>query len=205
MQKELANVLRLKLTPLPFVDVLAGIAQVLTTTDTADEGTTVIKRQPVTYDVNINQVDCSGKEYLLTFDSSKKSIIYFEDFGIMPSGTKPGGLVGYISSLRLICWLNRANLVGDSYKEISGIAQASIISMLTHKGPENTGMFTRLNVEVAKIQPQDAGLFGKYTIDETQRQYLRPPFEFFGIDLTSKFFVSPKCIDAVNWNAQVCS
>lgn len=205
MQKELANVLRLKLTPLPFVDVLAGIAQVLTTTDTADEGATVTKKQPVTYDVNINQEDCSGREYLLTFDSSKKSIIYFEDFGITPTGTRAAGMVAYTSNLRLICWMNRANLVGDSYREISGIAQAAIISTLTHKGPENIGMFTRLNTEVSKIQPQDAGLFGKYTIDETQRQYLRPPFEFFGIDLVSKFFVSPKCLQEVNWTAQACS
>lgn len=204
MNKELATVLRNKLASLPFVDVLAGLAQTVTTQDSNlenPEAAAVVKRFPVSYDTL--GVDCQGKEVGLMPDSSRKSIIYFEDFGIATTG-RLHGQTGYNSSLRLICWINRANLVGDSYKEISGRCMASIIDLLAGRNPENVGMFNRLTVDVVRIPQQDAGLFGRYTYNETDRQYLRPPFEFFGIDLTCKYYVPAKCLQGINWDNPKC-
>lgn len=196
--------LRDKLASLPFIDVLAGMAQTVTTQDSNlsnPEAAAVVKRFPVSYDVL--GVDCQGKEISLNPDSSRKSIIYFEDFGISSTG-RLHGQTGFSSNLRLICWLNRANLVGDTYTEISGRCMATIVDTLAGRSPENVGMFTRLTVDVARIPQQDAGLFGRYTYNEADRQYLRPPFEFFGIDLVCKFYVSAKCLDAINWNNPKC-
>jgi len=204
LNKELATVLRDKLATLPFIEVLAGMAQTVTTSDSNlddPNASAIVKRFPVSYDVL--GVDCQGKEIALTPDSSKKSILYFEDFGIATTG-RLHGQTGYSSNLRLICWLNRANLVGDNYKEISGRCMASIIDTLAGKSPQNVGIFTRLTVDVARIPPQDVALFGRYTYSEADRQYLRPPFEFFGIDLTCKYYVPAKCLDGINWNLQQC-
>lgn len=206
MNKELATVLRTKLAGLPFVDLLAGMAQTVSVSDPNqdDQAPAVIqKRYPVTYDAT-GTTDCIGKEVQLMPDSNRKSIIYFEDYGITVTG-RVHGKVGYNSSLRLICWLNRANLVGDHYTEVSGRCQATIIDTLLSQNPENVGMFTRLIVNVARIQPQDAGLFGKYTYDETVRQYLRPPFEFFGIDLSCTYQAQASCLNGINWNQQQCT
>ncbi len=206
MNKELAHVLRDKLAALPFVDVLAGMAQtVIQNQPNQDDTAPQVnqKRFPVSYDV-IGTTNCEGKEIMLNPDSAKKSIIYFEDFGISVTG-RIHGQVSYLSSLRLICWLNRANLVGDHYTEISGRCIATIVDLMLSKNPENINMFTRLAVDIARIQPQDAALFSKYTYDETIRQYLRPPFEFFGIDLSCKFVAPANCLTAINWNRQVCT
>lgn len=204
MQKELASVLKVKLLTLPFIDLLAGLAQTLTTTDQDEtNSTTIQKRRPVAYDAHNGNADCFGRETALIPDSSRKSIIYFEDFGITP-GPFAHGLQSFNSSLRLVCWLNRAKLVGDHYAEISGRCQAAIIGRLCHKNPENISMFQRLVINLQRIPPQDAMLFGRYTYNETDRQYLRPPFEFFGLDLTCVFYVSPKCLDGINWNVQTC-
>jgi hypothetical protein len=206
MNKELATVLRNKLAGLPFVDLLAGMAQTLTVSDPNqdDQAPAVItKRFPVSYDT-IGAGTCAGKEIALIPDGSRKSIIYFEDYGIAVTG-RLHGQVAYSSSLRLICWINRANLVGDHYTEISGRCMASIVDMLLTKNPENVGMFTRLAVNVARIPPQDAALFGKYTYDEPTRQYLRPPFEFFGIDLTATYQAPATCLSGINWNQQLCT
>lgn len=205
MNKELATVLRAKLAGLPFVDLLAGMAQTVTQADpNQDENAPAVitKRFPVTYDAT-GTTDCIGQEVPLIPDSNRKSIIYFEDFGITVTG-RTHGIVGYSSNLRLICWLNRANLVGSHYTEVSGRCMASIVDALVTKNPENVSMFTRLAVNVARIPPQDAALFGKYTY-ETVRQYLRPPFEFFGVDLTATYQAPASCLGAINWNLQQCT
>jgi hypothetical protein len=206
MNKELATVLRTKLAGLPFVDVLAGMAQTVTQSDPNQDDNApavITKRFPVSYDV-VGAGNCVGTEVVLIPDSFKKSIIYFEDFGITVTG-RVHGMVAYSSNLRLICWINRANLVGDHYQEISGRCMASIVDALLTRNPENVGMFTRLIVNIARIPPQDAALFGKYTYDEATRQYLRPPFEFFGIDLIATYQAPAKCLAAINWTIQQCT
>lgn len=201
MNKELSHILKEKLKTLPFVDVLAGMAQTLTMEDVSETGAVTVSRFPVSYDHDV--MECEGAEISLLPDSSKKSIIYFEDFGISTTG-RLHGQTGYSSNVRLVAWINRAKLVGDHYKEISGRVMATIIDVLAGKNPQNIGMFTRLTIEVARIQPQDAGIFGKYTYKETDRQYLRPPFEFFAIDFIAKFYVPAKCLDGINWDIEKC-
>jgi hypothetical protein len=206
MNKELANAIKGKLLTLPFADMVAGLVQTLTTEEmSADNSVNVVKRRPVSYDVTIVGGDnCAGKEVAVMPDSNRKSIIYFEDFGIATTGTLRRH-VGYSSSLRLMCWLDRSKLVGDNYTEIAGRAMSAIVGRLAHKNPENIGIFTRLTIDVARIPPQDPALFGRYTYDETDRQYLRPPFEFFGIDLSCKFYVPEKCLENIPWNISACA
>lgn len=203
MQKELSRVLRNKLTGLPFVDVLAGLAQTVTTEEANQEtGAKIVKRFPVSYDVLGKE--CEGTEISLIPDSDRKSIIYFEDFGIATNG-RLHGQTQYISNLRLICWMNRANLVGGHYVPIAGRCMSSMIDIFVGKNPEHVDMFIRLAISVARIQPQDAGLFNRYTYNEADRQYLRPPFEFFGIDLSCTYQVPAKCLGAINWNLEQCT
>jgi hypothetical protein len=202
MNKGLSIILRNKLAELPFVEVLAGMAQTVTTEDSNQETLVKItKRFPVCD--NVLGVDCEGREISLTPNSARKSIIYFEDFGITVNGREHGN-TNYISSLRLVCWMNRKNLVGNAYTDVAGHAMAMIVQKLTGGNPENIDIFTRLTVEIVRIPPQDAGLFGRYTYNEADRQYLRPPFEFFALDLSCKYNVPTKCLAAINWDLKTC-
>lgn len=202
MNKELATILKGKLTGLPFVDLLCGMVQTLTYTDAGPDDTTVTKKKPVTYDHNDSL--CMGQEIEAIPNSAKKSIIYFEDFGISVVGKKHG-LTEYNSSIRLVLWADRSKLVGSHYTEVSARMMSAIIGTLANHNPQNVNNFTTLRTEVARIQPQDAAIFGRYTYNETDRQYLRPPFEFFAIDFTCKFFMSYKCFTAISWNQTTCS
>lgn len=202
MNKNLAHIFKGKLTNLPFADLLCGMVQTLTTDDPiGEEGATVQKREPVTYDHN--QDACAGKEIRLIPESRRKSIIYFEDFGISVVD-KVHGDTKFNSALRLVCWLNRGKTVGNIYSEVGGAAQALIIAKLANLNPYNSGIFTRIITQVARLQPQDAGIFGRYTYKETDRQYLRPPFEYFAIDLTTTFFVPAKCLEDIQWDQEIC-
>lgn len=205
MQKELANVLKGKLLLLPFADIVAGLAQTLTTQEpTPDNSATITARRPVSYDVTkVGGDPCLGTEVALVPDGTAKSIIYFEDLGIVATGTRRR-LQGFTSSLRLIAWLDRSKLVGDHYTEITGRCITAILKALAHRNPQNIGIFTRLTIDAVRIPAQDAGLFSRYTYTETDKQYLRPPYEFFGIDFDCRFFVPSKCMDTIPWNVATC-
>ena len=207
MQKELAVILRDKIKELPFVDVLAGLVLTQSIEEVRDSeggaGFPVTFRYPVSSDV-LQPEACESRELALVPDSGRKSIIYFEDFGITSTGGPKSGFTQYNSSLRLVCWMNRANLVADAYQHVSGPAIAMIVQRLAHKNPQSIGIFTRLTIEVARIPEQSASLFGRYNYRETDRQYLRPPFEFFGIDFTCRYQISARCLDEINWNQKSC-
>lgn len=204
MNKEIAHILKGKIKDLPFIDVIAGMAQTVTRDQPQDEGAAMIQQRfPVSSDTSLPNGCEGGPEFLLIPDSSRKSIIYFEDFGIQSTG-REHGLPTFNSSIRLIAWLNRAKLTGDHYAEISGRAMAMIINLLAGRNPENVDMFTRLSVSVARIPPQEPALFGRYTYDETLRQYLRPPFEFFGIDFTCRYAANISCLNQIQWNNESC-
>jgi hypothetical protein len=204
MNKEVAAILKEKLRGLPFVDRLAGIAQTVTETQAGEISGTITKRYPVTYDPNELDENGNVREICLVPDQFYKSIIYFEDGGIdITQDARHGN--GYRSALRLVCWLNRAKLVGSHYTEISGRCINAIISRLTNKNPETVGMFIKFKTNVSRIPPQDNGIFSRYTYSETDRQYLRPPFDFFAIDFIIDFQVKEKCIDDIPWNIEVCA
>ena len=72
-----------------------------------------------------------------------------------------------------------------------------ITKIRAEQNPENVSFFTGLFVEISRIPKQDASLFSKYTYDETLTQYLRPPFEYFGIELKCSYSINPKCIGEI--------
>lgn len=202
MQKELCHYLKNRLEVLPFIDVLAGVAQTVSITDTTGDGTpesvttTTTKRVPVSDDTNQDPA-IFGFETILIPNEGRRSIIYFEDYGI--SEIDYNGRAGFESSVRVVVWLNRDLLTGNRYSVISGRVMAAVIKALKTNNPVNVDIFTRLSVSIANIPPQDPALFGRYTYDETQRQYLRPPFEFFAIDLTAKYLINSNCLSSINF------
>ena len=207
MNKELSKILRERLQEnggLPFVERYAGLVQTVEKIDIDVNQNNVRKRFPVATESVLNGV-CNSNEIIMTPDSSVKGIVYFED-----GGTSPLGRVGqdfkFTSNLTLICWINRAKVVSNIYSEITGIAIQNILNKIgIDENPENVSMFQGLTVSLTKIFPQEASLFSKYTYDESVTQYLRPPFEFFGLSLQIKYGINAKCIEPISiQNNEVC-
>ena len=196
MNKELASLIKNKIQSFPFIDRLAGLVQTVEDVQPVNEaGKMVINKFPVSYDVFGD--DCTGREKDLVPDTKFKSVTYFEDFGSKIVATR-GGVTEFNSQLRLISWLNRDRLVGDDYVEISAACINAIIGKICGK-LENDGIFMQLSIKAFNIPPQNSDLFSKYTYDQTVRQYLRPPFEFFGIDLLCNYRVNPNCLTVINF------
>lgn len=206
MNRELATVLKQKLLtpePLEFLELVAGMAYTVPTTDQNESGGVVIKRRPVAYDTNLNGNQCTGVEQSLIPNSNLKSVVYFEDNG--SQFTDRRGQVNFMTSnIRFVCWMNRAKMFSNKYEAVSARCEAMVIERLTTLNPVNVGIFVALTVQAARLPQQDIGIFSRYTYTETDRQILIPPFEFFAIDFICKFRISARCLNETVWNNQVC-
>lgn len=198
MTKDLCIILKDRIASLPFIDVLAGMVQTVEEVNETETGV-IRKRFPLAVDTNMTDVCAGGPERALTPDSSKKSVIYFEDFGSQITREGRNGAQSFVTSLRLIAWLNRERLTGNAYQTITGYCIASICRRLDIKF-QNAGIFQRLNVVPSRIPIQDASLFSRYTYDEAIRQFLLPPFEVFGIDFNCSYQVKAGCIADIDFN-----
>lgn len=207
MNKEIANILKERISGkggIPFVEVIAGLAQRVEFKQPNGDGAPVVKRMPVSYDTTEAQGCKVTPETALVPNSKKKGLLYFEDMGIAFIDRATGGHMRYRSTLILVCWMNRARLVGEKYKEISSYCITKLLEKLEVKKISNEGNFARFMVTPGRILPQDASVFSRYTYDETVTQYLRPPFEFFGMELTVEFTVHPECVEQLEFTDPVC-
>lgn len=199
MNHELAATMKGMISHFPFVDVLAGLVKTAeTSTPNDDDGTVKRQKFPVAWDTNIGGNCHAGAERDLIPDSSRRSIIYFEDLGTNITRDGRNGDIAFAGTVRLVGWLNRNRLVGNPYQEVSAHIIAAIIGKLNMRY-ENLGIFKRLSVYATRVPPQDQNLFSRYTYDETVRQFLMPPYEAFGIDFASTYRVNPGCMADIDF------
>lgn len=203
MLKEVCNALKQKLItgdPLKLIDTVSGMVQTVTYKEINVDGNPITKRMPVSYDTNIVRSCGEGVEQDLVPDSLKKGLVYFEENGsLQTTRSLSGGRKMHRGSILLVCWMNRKKSVGDAYKEVTSMAYNEIMNKLKGVIPSNE--FLNLRVS-AKSFRQDPAIFARYTYDETVNQYLRPPFEFFAIDLTVTFISG--CPAPIVLNPQNC-
>lgn len=205
MNKEIASILKGRLLAnggLPFVDSISGLAQRVTYKEVNADENQVTKSMPVSYDNSTAQGCSTTPEKALIPDSSKRGLLYFEDNGAVFVDRLAGGAFKFRSSLTLVCWMNKARLVGESYSEITSYCLATILSKLGISQITNSGNFERIVVTPGRVLPQDASVFARYTYDETTTQYLRPPFEFFAMGLEVEFAIHPQCITGVEFKEE---
>ena len=207
MNKEISHILKERIASnggIPFVEVIAGMAQRVEFKQPNGDGAPVTKRMPVSYDTTEAQGCKTTPETALVPNSKKKGLLYFEDMGCSFIDRVSGGHMKYRSTLILVCWMNRARLVGSHYKEITSYCVTQLLSKLGVRTIKNEGNFSRITVTPGRILPQDASVFSRYTYDETVTQYLRPPFEFFGMELTVEFTIHPDCVKQLEFTEEIC-
>lgn len=184
--KQLANLLKSQLVDLEFIKVAAGIVQPVVDTKFGDKDAKISKKMPVSYDTTLGTT-AKGTERQLVPDAGKKSILYFEDFGSTQDTAGKAGKISLISSIRLVFWCDKSKIGYGKYDEVTDLFIDYILHRLI-KGSAMAGNgLSRVFVSNPKILIQDAAIFSRYNYDEEVSQYLRPPFEYFAIDLTCKY------------------
>lgn len=169
---------------IPFIDIYSGLVQTVQFKETDGDGISTTKRYPVSYNVVGDAICTKFPEKAVIPDSSRKGIIYFEDVaGISTVRELSGDRFIYRLNLVMVVWLNRRKITGDDYANISPSAYEIITEKLrVDKAGENQIK----NITFSRFR-QDPNIFAKYSYDETERQYLRPPYEYFAVDVSVNF------------------
>ena len=156
------------------------------------------------YPVYLNDATlCDSSTYTdLVPDSSKMSIIYFEDGGsdVIESGCKYTDME---SSLKLVCWLNLKR-INVAYTDAINI-KLNLINNIPSR-IANTDWVTKISVMFESEDPKSADIFSEYTYDEAEHQYLIYPYDFFALNYKVKYSVpmDSECLTDIVINPGVC-
>ena len=169
---------------LPFIDIYSGLVQTVQFKQPNADDTMITKRMPVSYNV-VGDEDCTkSPEKAVIPNSKRKGIIYFEDnTGISVIRELSGGRKLYRATLVMVVWLNRRKITGDNYANVAQSAYEDITAKLRK---DKAGENQIKNITFNRFR-QEPAIFAKYSYDETETQFLRPPFEYFAVDVTVNF------------------
>lgn len=192
MNKGLAHILLSLIGNIPFIDLYGGVVTIV-----EKLYNNKVSRFPASCDV-INYSNCTIEKGLtpLTPDSQRRGILYFEDYGVTHNGSS-SGFQNYTSKLRLVCWINTNLIEGNECNEFAMPIMSTVINKLTGKKYFNQNSYNKINITVTNIPIANEQLFNKYTYDSVQSQYLMPPYEYFALDLSISFAISPTCINSI--------
>jgi len=196
MNAKIADLIKEQIQDLNFIDKLAGIVKPVTYTDKAGNSKT--------FPVALNDASaCDPGHYTdLVPDSSKISIIYFEDLGtdVVNAGCR---YVDVEAKIRLVCWVNLAK-VNTDYSD-ANLLKIKLLQTIP-KRLTNTDWVTKIFVKFAGEEPKD-NLFSAYTYDEKQTQYLMYPFDYFGLNYNVKYSIpmNSECLDNIVLNPKICT
>jgi len=199
MNNKIADIIRLQIEDLDWIDQIAGLTQVARY-NVKEGDRTVEKRFPIA--CSMDYVNCfkTGTYDILTPDSHRRSVVYFEDYGL--TLTKMEGFrMWYDSRIRLVAWLNYRMIggtCGDSYRRVLDII--SLIPTVPVQVDELFNVFIVIQAQAVR----DISIFGKYTYDEKKTQLLMYPFDFFALDIRTTFYVRNDCIDLTSGNGHPC-
>ena len=165
---------------LPFFDVVGGVArpQKIRVGD-------IVKTLPATPDP-----DNQGAYIWLTPDSGKSAMVYFEALSNKPAQPLAGG-AGFLyeTRLRAVAWLNTKRLSAND----PGAVMAALVSKITGRYDDDYPVASIILLPEAEAI-RGPELFGKYTYDETETQFLMLPFEYFAFDFNLRFAIISNCI-----------
>lgn len=198
MIADVGNIIKTKISDLPFIDKLAGVVRVI------NYKTTEGVKGSFPADCRISLSDCNkGKRYLdLCPDSSKKSVIYLEDSGLRQTD-KRGTIQSYEAQYNLVGWLNLPKL-GFTECSYSAIAIGAILKKISIP-PFHSGIYQYVDIKVIGQQPKSIDPFSKYSYDETINQYLMYPYDHFVLSIDVSFKFDTRCItDAILSPADDC-
>jgi len=170
---------------LGFVDRITGLVKAAQVSDA--EGN--VKTLPIAYNKDV--CVCSQSELFdLCPDSTKVSIIYFEDKGTTVTACENNSIY-FNSSFTLVCWFN--------FKKIGCQTDTSLIAANILKylpgSMGNVGNCLAVFLNVQGQQANDGGVFSKYSYVEEISQYITYPYGYVALDLSADFHVRKSCVE----------
>src|SRR5690606_10837513 len=147
---------------LNFVGKMAGLTVVGERPQPTDiDGAFLVTKFPISVDHNFE--DCLSSDCFteLVPNSSRKSVIYFEDLVTLPQGSKTG-FHSYLTKLRLVAGINNRLIQTGECMSINHILITEIRKRL-EGSHYNVLPFSRISVKAYNVIDNDPKIFTKYT------------------------------------------
>ncbi len=202
MINEIAQIIGLRLISLPFLDVVAGMTAVVTNNKYAEEtNSPLTAKLPVSNHIlKYPDGGTAVKEKSLVPNAGHKGILYFEENGAITLATDSGAAIySYVGSIRAIVWLNKKKMVEGRHVDFTMPCVNDILKLIKlGKGINLFGISGFFINSVKVIQTPD--IFSKYNYNDEQAKFLRPPYEFFALDLGFTFRAGKNCTQSITFN-----
>jgi len=189
----IGEILKSKLIGFTYVDRISGVVQTAVKKNAAGN----LVRYPIACDVDGKECDDTGRYLDLIPNDRFKSVMYFEDLGGSQFNEKNGNDLRFTSNIRLVGWLNLKELGKDDC-HITAQVVAHIITRLESTQEINPIPFTRLKIAVISQLVRTPQIFGRYTYQEDQTQYLMFPYDYFAIDFRVTYSINKSCVPEFN-------
>ena len=173
-----------RLRTLAFLDVVGGAAR--------QQKITVAGNQPRQKVVPAVPDPTSEKAYIdLSPSSDLASIAYFEVLS-NKFDSAAGGSRGHIFSCvaRMVVWMNTARI---SPRQDIPSALALCVSKVSGTYDNCQLPVASIVVEPLQEVPRSSEIFGKYSYNEAESQFLMLPFEYFAFDFNIRFATVANC------------
>lgn len=190
MNQLLAALLAQRLAALPFASSaagarVAGLARLHTSTINDGESTRTVK-VPVPAEWSADE--CTRDSRYLTPDANTPGIWFFEDYGTAEERIDKSNLYQYVSSLRLLAWINPAWL---SYQLSEAALFQAVAGALRLHQRQTAGAYRNLLL-TATVLPAEASLFSRYTY-ASETPLLLPPYQLLGLEIRARFTLAGPC------------
>lgn len=141
----------------------------------------------------------AGKEETCIPDSAFMSLSYHETQAV--SITQGGnGFLDVTAQIRNVWWIN-ANKVDSDTVYIDELALNVIKNYPVKIANFDNMAMVHIQVTGTDMSP---AIFGQYSYNEANRQYLMPPYFFFAINYTASFRVHRDCVNDITLNPSSC-
>jgi len=162
-----------------------------------------IKDTVKTYPIYPNplKINCSRADYLkFVPDSAFMSCIYFEEIStqIVADNRR---YYEKLSTVRLVGWFNLPKINKDlvSSEQLQHLIIDAIPETLQNIEPASN-----ISISIAAQPIKNAAIFNRYNYDETVRQYLIFPYDYFAVDLRITYNIARGCVDDIVLNPDPC-
>jgi hypothetical protein len=185
---EIVNAILPSLASLSFGDLIVGLVKPIRFRNEAGE-----KVFPVIYNEGLDA--CISGSYIdLLPNSSKKCIIYFEDYGT-DFVREERGQQYYRSIIRLVCWWNYKLTSSDLFEDTLYVGNVLKLMPYTVTGLD---YISRVRINLIRQFPKDTDtVFGRYTYNEGEVQFVTYPYDFFALEYEVTFAFDTSCVGAV--------
>lgn len=153
-------------------------------------GGAVLKRIPVAPTASL--INCElqlGSLVDMVPNSKNAGMVYFEDKGLKPAPRRSSSVTFYKSDIRLVCWLNTKLLpVGVTAQDVFSDLHRRVTQIR-----QNAVGDLRVVTAIFTGSQRNESVFAEFDYDESQTQYLMPPYDFFAMDFEFTFGVPRGC------------